>query len=316
MKKIADFKEKEMLKQNLLIKSCVKGITNKGSSYLNLVLQDDSGCIDGKLWNAKESDIKSVHPGHVEFVTFEVLEYNHKLQLRVNKIEDIDQDSVNIEDFVISSKYSKDELKKQILELANSIQNDNYRAIVLGMLDRVGEDFYQYPAASRIHHNYLGGLGEHTIGMARVAKSIAELYPILDYDLLMAGVLVHDMGKTCELGGLITSEYTLEGKLCGHISIGQGWLMDVSKELGLENSEESILLRHMVLSHHGKMEYGSPILPLVPEAEALSLIDNLDARMNTMKKELEGVTPGHWSTKVFAMENRQFYKPSYKKEEE
>jgi 3'-5' exoribonuclease len=173
----------------------------------------------------------------------------------------------------------------------------------------VGEKFFQYPAASKIHHGYMGGLAEHTLGMAAVAEDICSLYPQLNRDLLIAGVLVHDLGKTAELGGLIQSEYSEEGKLCGHISIGHAWLVEVADEKGLATAEETLLLRHMILSHHGKLEYGSPMTPEIPEAEVLSLIDNLDARLNTLKTALEGVKPGQWTSRIFALENRQFYKP-------
>ncbi len=177
------------------------------------------------------------------------------------------------------------------------------------MLDKVNEKFYKYPAASKIHHGYMGGLAEHTLGMAAVAEDIASLYPQLDRDLLIAGVLIHDLGKTAELGGLIQSEYSEEGKLTGHISIGHAWLVEVADEKGLADTEEALLLRHMVLSHHGKLEYGSPITPEIPEAEVLSLIDNLDARLNTLKNALAGIKPGQWTQRIFALENRQFYKP-------
>ena len=318
MTKIKDLKVSDRLKQNLLVKSCVNGVSPMGSPYLNLVLQDDTGMLDGKFWNVKPADIEAVVAGEVQFVSFEVLDYNHQLQLRVNKIERIDQSEIDMRDYVMSSVYSKEELMQKMNELIDSIQNPNYKTIVNAMLDRIHDDFYNYPAASRIHHNYMGGLAEHTIGMAKLANDVCDIYPMLDRDLLLSGVIVHDMGKVAELGGLISGEYTLAAKLVGHISIGQGWLMEVSKELGLEDQEEAILLRHMVLAHHGKMEYGSPILPKVPEAEALSLIDNMDARMNTLAQAFENVEPGQWTSRIFALENRQFYKSNYahnKKEE-
>ncbi len=313
MTKIKELKEKDRVTLDLLVKSCTKGTTNKGASYLNLVLQDDTGNIDGKFWDAKADDLENVKAGRVQRVSFEVLEYNRNLQLRVFKVEDLDQTDIDYSQYVMTSGISQDEIKEKVQTLVVSIKNENIRILMEGMLEKVGKKFYQYPAASRIHHNYMGGLAEHSLGMAELAEKVCSLYPLLNRDLLIAGVLLHDMGKTAELGGLISAEYTEEGKLIGHISICQGWLMEVASSKGLENTEEAILLRHLILSHHGKMEFGSPVLPAIPEAEALFLIDNMDARMNTLRQQLDGVKPGMWTQKIFSLDNRQFYKTKLEK---
>jgi len=246
--------------------------------------------------------------GHVQFLAFEVLDYNNALQLRVNRITDLDQDLIDLSEYVMASPVEIGELKARIGGYITSLTNPVLSALVKGMFERVGKAFYDYPAASRIHHSYLGGLAEHTLGMADLAETMAGQYAILNRDLLIAGVLVHDLGKTAELGGLVSNEYTLEGKLIGHISICHGWLMETAAALNLTDREETLLLRHMILSHHGKHEFGSPVLPEIPEAEALNLIDNMDARMNTLKKAMETVKPGQWTGKLFSMDNRQFYK--------
>ncbi len=308
MTKIKDLKEKDRLKINLMIKSCTKGTTSKGAPYLNLILQDNSGTIDGKMWDAKPQDEANAVQGHVCEVSFEVLEYNHSLQLRVNRIQDLDQSGIDLSEYIQSSSITRAQSEKRVRDLIASLKNENYKVLVQAMLDKVGDAFYQYPAASRIHHSYMGGLAEHSLGMAALAEQIVSLYPLLNRDLLIAGTIVHDLGKTAELGGMISSEYTNKGRLLGHISIGHAWLAEVADEVGLGDSEESMLLRHMVLSHHGKFEFGSPVLPELPEAEALSMIDNLDARMNTLAAALDGVKPGQWTPRIFSMENRQFYK--------
>ena len=308
MTKIREFREKERHTMNLLVKNVLKGVTQKGAPYLSLVLQDDTGTIDGKLWDASPQDIASAVPGHVEQLVFEVLDYNNALQLRINSIRDLDQNEVDLSEFVMASPVEIGELKQRIAGYIRSLQNETLKKLVTRMYEKAGKTFFDYPAASRIHHNYLGGLAEHTLGMADLAEHIASQYPILDRDLLIAGVLVHDMGKIAELGGLVTNEYTLEGKLTGHISIGHGWLVETADELGLSGEPETLLLRHMILSHHGKHEFGSPVLPAIPEAEALFLIDNMDARMNSLKQAFSQVKPGNWTPKMFAFENRQFYK--------
>ncbi len=313
MTKIKDFHEKDRLVQNLMIKTCTKGSTPKGAPYLSMVLQDNTGTVEAKLWDARPEDEANAVPGTVCRFSFEVQQYNHAPQLRINQLTPVDQSTLDLSEYILTSSIDEASAKKQMRKWLDSIQNPVYRQLVSGMFARVGEAFFQYPAASRIHHGYLGGLAEHTLGMASLAQDVAELYPQLDRDLLISGVLIHDMGKIAELGGLISGEYSTEGKLTGHISICHGWLMEVAQDKGLADREETLLLRHMVLSHHGHLEFGSPVLPEIPEAEALSLIDNMDARMNTLRSALDAIEPGTWTQRLFALENRQFYKAKNKK---
>ena len=309
MTKIKDLVEKERLVQPLLIKSCSKGTTNKGAPYLNLVLQDDTGKIEGKFWDVKESDEQVAIPGTIVEATFEVVDYNGAYQLRVNHLEAIDQTTVDIRDYLLTGKYTTEEVKAEIKKYVDSITNTNMKAIVVEMFKKVGEKYFEYPAASKIHHSFYGGLAEHSLGLVKTAEAIASLYPSLNYDLLIASALIHDMGKTVELGGLLSSEYSEEGRLTGHISICHGWLMEVCEKLGIQDSEEALLMRHMILSHHGKMEYGSPVLPQLIEAEVLSMLDNIDARINTISELLESLQEGQWSQRVPSLDGRQFYKP-------
>ena len=144
--------------------------------------------------------------------------------------------------------------------------------------------------------------------MLNLANKVCDLYPYLDRDLLCAGVLLHDIGKIKELGGLSVTEYTLEGKLLGHISISQTMVQETADELGIEG-ETVTLLRHMVLAHHGQYEYGSPVLPATLEAEALHYIDDFDARMTMIQKELDKIRPGEFTSRIFSLDNRIFYKP-------
>lgn len=308
MTKIREFKEKQRYTMNLLVKNVLKGVTQKGAPYLSLVLQDSTGTIDGKLWDASAEDMEQAKPGHVEQLSFEVLDYNNALQLRVHSIQDIDQEPIDLSEYVMASPVAISELKQRISGYIASLTNPVLQKLVQGMFDKVGRSFFDYPAASRIHHNYLGGLAEHTLGMADLAEYIAKAHPFLNRDLLIAGVLIHDMGKTAELGGLVSNEYTLEGKLVGHISIGHGWLMETAEALGLAKEPDTLLLRHMILSHHGRNEFGSPVLPEIPEAEALYLIDYMDSRMVSLRSAMEPIKPGQWTQKMFAFDNRQFYK--------
>ena len=309
MTKISEFQEKQRFCIPLLVKEVRNGTTTKGSAYLTVVVQDNSGTIEGKFWDVKPEDTERIQVGAILNFTFEVLLYNRSLQLRINKCEPADLSKIDFSQFVISSTVPENERKSELERMISSIRNDTYRKLVQGMVDYVGEKYFSFPAASRIHHNFLGGLSEHSLSMAEMADDISRHYPQLDRDLLISGALIHDVGKTAEMSGPVTTEYTLEGKLEGHISLANGWLTEVAGKLDLEGTEEAILLHHMILSHHGHYEFGSPVLPLLQEAEVLSMIDNLDARMNTLQQALGQIKPGTWTPKLFALDNRQFYKP-------
>ena len=308
MVKINEFEEHMKLPQPLLVKDVKNGTTSKGSPYLSLILQDNTGTIDGKYWDVKENEQALVQAGKILKFNFEVLLYKDKLQLRMNHVEEISEDEYNLEDFVISSDHSEVERRSLTQSLIDSIQNDVYRKLVIGMLSYVGDKFFTFPAASKIHHGWKGGLSDHSLSMATLADELCKHYPQLDRDLLVSAALIHDVGKTAELSGPVTTEYTLEGKLEGHISLANAWLNEVSEKLGVQEREETVLMHHMILSHHGKMEYGSPVAPMIIEAEALYLIDNMDARLTSLKMALDAIKPGTWTSRMFQFENRQFYK--------
>lgn len=312
-KKIRELVPSDRLEDELyLVASVTNGKNNKGADYLNIVLQDNSGTIDAKLWDVRPEHKTMIRPGVVLAFSGDALEYNKMTQVRIVGVKEVDQAMVELKNYVMASEIDMDELKKRIKTAIGSVTNPVYHAILMDIFREVGAEFFDYPAASRIHHNFLGGLAEHVSSMVAVAESLCRLYPQLDHDLLVSGILIHDIGKMTELNGPIATEYTVEGKLIGHISIMQGKVMETADKLGYGDTEEAIMLRHMVLAHHGHYEYGSPVLPMLQEAEVLYLIDNLDARMNTLKQAFTTVQPGEFTPKLFALENRSFYKPKNK----
>ena len=174
-------------------------------------------------------------------------------------------------------------------------------------MDKFGESIFTYPAAVSIHHEYSSGLLMHSITMADLADYLCPIYDC-DHDLMITGCLLHDLGKIIELEGPIVYKYSLEGKLLGHISIMCAEIRKAAEELKI-TSEVPLLLEHMVLSHHGQQEFGSPVMPLTKEGLLLSLIDNLDSKMVVVNKAISDVEPGNFSNKVFSLDNRAFYKP-------
>ena len=307
-KQVKDFSEGERVDTNLLISSIVRGTTNSGAPYLSLVLQDASKSIEAKLWDVKPELEKQLEVGKVYEFDLEIIKYRNNLQAKVLKVLPLPQSDINMDDFVFRSPVSKDTLRNSIQEGISLINNENLAKIVSGAVNYYASDVYEYPAAARIHHNFIGGLATHTAGMIKIATAICSIYPSVSRDYLLAGVIIQDLGKIEELSSPVVTEYTTQGKLLGHISIMDARLLEIGKELGLEDSEELMILRHMVLSHHGQFEYGSPVRPETMEAELLNLIDNIDARINTIDKALSEIKEGEFTQKIFALDNRIFYK--------
>lgn len=307
-KQIRAYADGDKLTVKVLLNTVTKGVTNKGAPYLSFVFQDGSGTIDAKYWNVSMEALDAFKPGMLVEVNGDVLCHNHQLQFRVQNMKEISQEGIDLRDYVKASELSENQLKFEIMKYVSDIQDTTIAKLVREMLKQREEKFFVYPAAQKNHHDFVGGLATHVLGMLKLADTLAASYPLLNRDLLIGGVILHDLGKLDELSGAIVTEYTMEGKLLGHISLMQAEISDTAKRLGLDGEKNVTLLRHMVLSHHGVYEYGSPVLPMIPEAEMLYLIDNIDARMNTLKKALEPIEPGNFTPRIFALENRAFYK--------
>ena len=306
-KQIRAYADGDKLTVKVLLNTVTKGVTNKGAPYLSFVFQDGSGTIDAKYWNVSKEALDAFKPGMLVEVNGDVLCHNHQLQFRVQNMKEISQEGIDLRDYVKASELSENQLKFEIMKYVSDIQDTTIAKLVREMLKQREEKFFVYPAAQKNHHDFVGGLATHVLGMLKLADTLAASYPLLNRDLLIGGVILHDLGKLDELSGAIVTEYTMEGKLLGHIALMQAEISDTAKRLGLDG-ENVTLLRHMVLSHHGVYEYGSPVLPMIPEAEMLYLIDNIDARMNTLKKALEPIETGNFTPRIFALENRAFYK--------
>ena len=307
-KKVIEFKEGDRLNTKLLVSNVVKGTTNTGAPYLSMTLQDQSKSIEGKLWDVKTELANEIKVGDVYEFELQIIEYQRALQAKILKVLPVNQNEVNKEEYAFKSPISKEILRNNIQEGINRIENENIAKLVALILNKYSEDYYEYPAAAKIHHNFIGGLATHVSGMLKVAYALCDIYPSLNKDYLIAGVILHDLGKIEEFTSAVVTEYSIKGKLLGHISIMDALLYQASKELKLEDTEEVLLLRHMILSHHGHNEYGSPVRPETLEAEVLYFIDNIDAKVNIIEKALEAINEGEFTSKIFAMDNRSFYK--------
>ncbi len=303
---IVNWKEGDSYEGELLLVNCVKGISNNGQPYLSLTLQDKTGSIDAKKWDATESDMNICVIGNVIKVDLDVIEYRSALQAKIISITPVDQQKIDYTRFCIESPIPQEELIRKMNKYISSIENDDCKRIINACLKRHYNEFVTYPAASRNHHEFASGLLLHTISMLDLASAIQNLYPSLNRDLLLTGVLLHDIGKTIELSGPVATKYTLEGKLLGHISLMVGELRHIVEQENI-HSEVPLLLEHMILSHHGEQEFGSPVPPLTREAFALHVIDDFDAKMIMIDKALDGVKEGEFSLRVPSLDGRAFY---------
>ena len=308
--KINELVEKSHVKGPYLIQSITQGVSASGSQYLSLVLQDNTGLIDGKMWEIRPSlPLDDIKAGRIVEIEGDVIRYKNALQMKVQDIAVYNQSNYSLSDFIRTSSISKKQLQQEITEFIDSIQNNHLSQIVKAMFKKYEKDFFTYPAAAKNHHEYVGGLATHTLEMAKIAQQLMGLFPQINRDLLIAGILVHDMCKVDEYHSPVIVEYSTQGKLLGHISMVQAQIFEVATQLNIAESEEVTLLRHMVLAHHGQYEFGSPVLPMFLEAELLNMIDNLSAKINMFDKIMETLSPGEFSQRIFSLENRMIYKP-------
>ncbi|SDI84390.1 3'-5' exoribonuclease YhaM [Natribacillus halophilus] len=299
----------DKIERHLLIRQATRGIASNGKPFLTLRLSDDSGDIEAKLWAIKPEDEQTYRGKTIVHVKGEVFDYRGRLQLKIARIRPADeQEQVTITDLVPSAPLEKHDMLEQVNQFVFDIENAKVQRITRYLLKKYQGAFLEMPAATRNHHEFMSGLAYHVVSMLQIAKALVPLYPSLNKDLLYAGVILHDLGKVRELSGPIDTEYTPEGKLIGHISIVASDIRRAAEELNIEG-EEPVLLEHIALSHHGKGEWGSPKPPLLPEAEILHYIDNLDAKMNMMEQALDKTAAGQFSERIPALENRTFYKP-------
>jgi 3'-5' exoribonuclease len=314
MKKgILTFDFGEQVELFLLIKSSIKGIASNGKPFLTLILQDQSGDIEAKLWDANDDDEKNYAAQNIVKILGELQNYRGKSQLKIRQIRSsVPSDNVKLDDFLASAPISREEMTGELTQYIFEMKNPNIQRITRHLIKKYQKEFLEYPAATKNHHEFVSGLAYHVVSMLHLAKAISSLYPSLDKDLLYAGVILHDLGKVMELSGPISTVYTIEGNLLGHISIMVNEIGKTADELNI-SGEEVMVLQHLVLSHHGKAEWGSPKPPLIKEAEILHYIDNIDAKMNMLDRALERVKPGEFTERIFSLDNRTFYKPTFHK---
>ncbi|WP_110929007.1 3'-5' exoribonuclease YhaM [Bacillus massiliglaciei] len=295
----------------MYIKSSTKAVASNGKPFLTLILADKTGEIDAKLWDVSENDEKAFTEESTVKIQGEIQNFRGRSQLKIRNIRlTTEADGVEKADLIQTAPLSQEVMMEKITQYIFEMRNPNLQRITRYLLKKHQNEFLTFPAATKNHHEFMSGLAYHVVSMLDLAKAIAGLYPSLDKDLLYAGIILHDLGKVFELSGPVSTVYTVEGNLLGHISIMVSEIGKAADELKID-AEEIMILQHLVLAHHGKAEWGSPKPPMVREAEVLHYIDNLDAKINMMDRALEKVKPGEFTERVFALDNRSFYKPKF-----
>jgi 3'-5' exoribonuclease len=260
-----------------------------GELYLSLLLGDRTGELDAKMWDNVQEVLDGFDRDDFIKVKGLVQIFHNRPQLTIHKVRRMDDSEVDFGDYFPSSKRDPEEMWRELRGTVGAMTNPHLKALLDAMLDDpdIALRYRRAPAAKHIHHAYLGGLIEHVLSLCALAKLTAGHYPQVDYDLLLAGVVLHDIGKIYELNYERGFSYSSEGQLLGHIHIGIRMVGD--KLRGLPDFPPALrsLVEHMILSHHGQLEFGSPKLPAFPEALLLHYLDDLDSKMECMRALIE-----------------------------
>lgn len=305
---IKDFKDGLAIKQNFLVTQISKGVTASGQPYLTIILQDKTGQIEGKFWDIKPEMESLIEVGAFLLVDGDVSAYRQVLQVRVNQVSRLNPDTIRLEDYTMSAPVPLKQLTEELKVAIARITDPDYLKLTQTLIDQHYDAFLTYPAAVRNHHEYTSGLIYHTLSMIKVAVALIPLYPKINSSLVFAGILLHDLGKTVEFTGAVIPKYSTEGKLIGHLQWMAGKIQSLGETLNI-NREKVMLLQHVVLSHHGKPEFGSAVMPLTKEALFVSMVDDFDAKMTIVDKALDATEPGQFSNRIFALDDRSFFKP-------
>lgn len=311
-KRIADIAAGDEVQGFFLIRECSPRVSSGNKLYLDIQLMDGTGEMNAKYWEAQEADVQAYVPGTIVKLRGVVQLFQNKLQLRISKLRPtVETDGVRTETFVPSAPWEADWMLAQIEGFVAAMTTPDLQRLCQAFIDRYRTQLLYYPAAKSNHHAIRSGLLYHILRMLQAGERLLTVYTHLNRDLLMTGVLLHDLAKIEEMeaGELgMVKTYTKPGQLLGHLIQGIALVDRLGREL--EVSEEWLLLvQHMILTHHYEPEFGSPKKPMIPEGELLHYLDMIDARMYDMENALTGVEPGGFSEPVWSLDRRRIYRP-------
>lgn len=312
----AELKSQTEITDFFMVKSAGIKVGANKKQYFDVLLGDKTGEVNSKKWDIAEAEIPmltAMKEGDIIKVRAQVTDWQGQTQLRIGRIRPSNaEDNLDISDYIKAAPEPSEEMFDYIYSVADGMEDQDLRRLCTRLLNENRERLLYYPAASKNHHAEYGGLLYHVKRMLMTGLRICEVYTNLNRDLLAAGVILHDIEKLNEILSNeygVSPGYSFEGQMLGHIVQGIKLLDRVCGELGIPQ-EKTLMLEHMILSHHYEPEFGSPKKPLFPEAEALHYLDILDARMFDMEDALNGVKAGEFSDRIWTLDNRRIYKPT------
>jgi 3'-5' exoribonuclease len=288
---ITTLKPNESIDDIFLVRDKDLRTAANGSFYILCTLVDRTGSLPTRMWQANEAIYKAIPVDGFMRVRGRTESYRGNLQFIIEALQPIATDKVDLADFMPTTSHDIEAMWAELVEILREVKNPHLRRLLKKFMEdhTLVAAIKKSPAAVEMHQAYIGGLLEHTLHVTRLAVRVLEFYPQLNGDLLLTSAFLHDLGKTAELTRDLTFRYTDRGQLVGHITIAAVWVQQkadlVAEETGEPFPPKTIdLLQHIILSHHGIYEYGSPKLPAIPEAMALHFLDNLDAKMNMFER--------------------------------
>ena len=307
---IRDMSIGDQIEGFFLLQDAYAKTTMGGKPFLSMVLSDCTGAIDAQIWDYT-GPVTPKDAGAVVKIRGAVSEFKGTLQITIERLRLTDtNDQYNVSDLVPTAPIDVEAAWKKLQEIVDTIEDQDYAVICKEMLRRYGEKVKSIPAAKSIHHSFLNGLLMHTTYMLQTADFLAGMYEsVINRSLLIAGTLLHDFAKCEEFTtsplGLVT-DYSMKGQLLGHLVMGAHEVANVASELHVPE-EKSVLLQHLILSHHGEPEFGAAVKPLCAESELLSFIDMIDSRMEIYRETLEEIPAGEFSKRIFALDRRIYH---------
>ena len=268
--------------------------TKAGKSYYSMTLQDKTGTIDAKVWDLSNA-IEHFEAMDYIAVVGQITSFQGNLQLNISRIRRASEGEYNVDDYMPMTKKNREEMYKEVVALVDSVKEEHLNKLLkmffVGDKDWV-KRFVNHSAAKAVHHGFIGGLLEHTLGVAKMCDYMASNYPIINRDLLITAALFHDIGKLDELASFPINDYTDEGNFLGHIYMGAEVIGEKVKEIPGFPKALELELKHCILAHHGELEFGSPKKPAIVEAMALNFADNADAKLETFTEILGSASEG------------------------
>lgn len=285
---VADLQPNQAVTTFLLVQSKEIRFKRSGEPYLSLRLSDRSGRLDAKMWDGVAEVAATFERDDVIKVQGVVQLYRDRLQMTVQRLRPAQEAEIEISDYLPRTQRNIDEMFQLVRDTVEGMENQHLKRMLQTFLndEEIAGKFKTAPAAKTLHHAFVGGLLEHVVSLLNLARLTASNYDFIDLELLQAGVILHDMGKIEELSYQRAFGYTNEGQLLGHITIVLRMLDQKCREIPDLSPKWKMLVEHMILSHHGKYEFGSPKLPMFPEALMLNYIDDLDSKLESMRASL------------------------------